>query len=448
MAQLDSSSVKAPTGRQRHEGANRLAIDGGTPVRTVPLPWELPGAHWIGNEELELVSRVIRSRSPFRFYGPEPQHMVDTLEQEWQDRFGHRHALAVSSGTAALSIAMAALEMGPGDEVLVPGYLWVSCVSAVVRAGAIPRIVDIDDTFCMDPNAVERAIGPHTRAALVVHMSGLPGRIQRLAELCRARGIALIEDCAQAAGARSDGTPVGRFGDVAIFSFQLNKNITSGDGGMIVTDDDRLFRRIVALHDLGYPRKAGRLDSTDPDCQLWGVGARMSELSGAMVLAQARKIDQITGAMRRAKWAIRRQLEGTGLVFRDVPDPAGDTGPFMITLLPDGATCQRFVDALKAEGIQGPTGSLVCLTMRDFGLHWYFNIPSLVERRSNSRDGFPWTHPANSFAQGYDYHRGALPHCDSLHDRAMLLSIASNLADDDIADIVTAFRKVEQHVLA
>lgn len=433
-----------------HEHANRLAIEGGHPVRTAPLPWELPGAHWIGDEELELVSRVVRARSPFRFYGPDLQHMVDTLEKEWCAAFGHKHALGVSSGTAALSIAMSALEIGPGDEVLVPGYLWVSCVSAVVRAGAIPRLVDIDDCFTLDPADVERKIGPNTRAALMVHMSGAPGRVADVARICRERGIALIEDCAQTAGASQHGKAVGTFGDIGIFSFQLNKNMTSGDGGMVVTERDDLFRRIVALHDLGYPRnEKGRLDTSDESCQLWGVGARMSELTGAMCLAQMRKLPKITGAMRGSKWRIRDACSDLpGLGFRHVPDPSGDTGPFLLMTLKDEATARSFVDALRAEGIAGPPGSLACLTMREWGMHWYSNIPSLVHKRSDSRDGFPWTHPSNAFGSAYSYALGALAHCDELHARGALLTIASTLSAGDEADIITAIRKVARVVLA
>ncbi|OWT65451.1 DegT/DnrJ/EryC1/StrS family aminotransferase [Candidimonas nitroreducens] len=431
------------------QDADRLAIDGGTPVRNRPLPWEFPGAHWIGEEELDLVTRVVKARSPFRFYGLDAQKMVDTLEQEWCAAFGHRHALGVSSGTAALAIAMWALDLGPGDEVLVPGYMWVSCVSAVVRSGAIPRLVDIDDTFCIDPQDLKRKIGPHTRAVLCVHMSGAPGNIAEIAAICREHKLALVEDCAQAAGGSSQGRAVGRHGDIGIFSFQLNKNMTSGDGGMVVCEDDALFRRIVALHDLGYPRTdAGRLDTTDASTQLWGIGARMSELAGAMALAQMRKLPAIVAAMRGAKWRIREALEGTpGLSFRHVPDPAGDTGATLLMALPDEARARRFVEALRAEGINGPQGSLTCITMREWGLHWYSNIPSLVHRRSNSRDGYPWTHPANAFGQEYDYALGALPRCDDLHARGALMAISSNLGDQDVDDIIRGIRKVARAVL-
>ncbi|UHL65489.1 DegT/DnrJ/EryC1/StrS family aminotransferase [Paralcaligenes sp. KSB-10] len=427
----------------------RLAIDGGQPVRTTPLPWELPGAYWIGEEERELVNRVISARSPFRYYGLDPQKMVDTFENEWCQVYGHRHALGVSSGTAALTIAMSALNIGPGDEVLVPGYLWVSCVSAVVRTGAIPKLIDIDDTFCIDPEDLKRKIGPQSRAVLCVHMSGAPGNIAEIAAICREHKLFLVEDCAQAAGASQNGRAVGRFGDIGIFSFQLNKNMTSGDGGLIVCENDALFRRIVALHDLGYPRnEAGRLDTTVEDCQLWGIGARMSELTGAMVLAQMRKLPKITHAMRSAKWKIRNALKDIpGLGWRHIPDPAGDTGPALLMTLPDEATARRFIDALKAEGIAGPEGSLACITMREWGMHWYSNIPSLVHRRSNSRDGYPWTHPQNAFAAGYDYRHGALAKCDEFHARGALLAIASTLTDQDVDDIITAARKVANSIL-
>lgn len=427
----------------------QLAIDGGTPVRSEPLAWGMPGGNVIGEAELDLVTRVVRAQSPFRFYGPDLQHMVDTLEDEWRQAFSHRHALGVSSGTAALSIAMGALEIGPGDEVLVPGLLWVSIVSAVVRAGAIPRLVDIDDSFCMDPADVERKVGPRTRAVVYAHIAGAPGRIDRVAEICRARGVALIEDCAQAAGAALDGRSVGTFGDVGIFSFQLNKTITSGEGGMVVCERDDLFKRIVAMHDLGYARSdIGRLDTADPDCQLWGIGARMSELAGAMALAQLRKLPGVVTGMRDAKWRIRRSLDDiAGLSFREIVDPSGDSGLNLICVLPDADLCGRFVEALRAEGIVGPMGSDAVVTMAEWGLHWYANIPSLVHKRSNARDGLPWTHPANTFAADYSYELGTLPSCDDFQRRAAILSTACATTSQQVADVTAAFSKVARALL-
>jgi len=427
----------------------QLAIDGGSPVRTKPLPWELPGTHWVGKEELELLTQVANSRSPFRYYGLEPQHMVDRLEAAFRKRLDRAHALGVASGTAALQVAMGALGVGPGDEVLVPGYLWVSCLGAVIRSGAIPRLVDIDETFNMSPADLEAKIGPHAKAVLVVHMSGAPADMPAIMKIARKHGLKVVEDCAQANGASLHGKLAGTFADLAVFSFQANKNMTSGEGGMVVCDDRRLYDRAFALHDLGYARnEQGRLVLDNDQMQLWGIGARMSELTGAMALAQLGKLDKITAAMRRAKWIIREELDGLkGLEFRKVLDPEGDSGPFLITLYPTPELAQRFTAALAAEGIRGAEGSLACIQMEQWGLHWHFNNRSLVNRRSNSPDGFPWTHPANAFAKDYRYDRGVLPRCDDYARRAGLLTIASCLTDRDIRDIVAAFRKVAARVL-
>lgn len=424
--------------------SNRLAIDGGTPVRSTPLPWELPGAYYIDEEEKRLVNQVIDARSPFRFYGLNAQGMVDRLESEWCSTFGHKHALGVNSGSAALHIALAAFGVGPGDEVLVPGYMWVSCMSAIVRTGAIPRLVDIDGSFCMDPADLERKIGPRSKAVLFVNMSGAMGRNDRIAEICRKHNLRLLEDCAQAIGGSLKGRSAGSFGDIGIYSFQLNKNMTSGEGGLLVTDDEDLYKRCAALHDLGYARNAeGRLDPSDDRYQYWGIGSRMSELSGAMALAQMRKVRAITAKMREAKWKIREAIKDIpGIALREIDDPAGDTGPVLITVYPTAEACQRFVEAIRAEGVRGPEGSLTCITMREWGMHWYFNIPSLVKKRSNAKEGFPWTHPANAFAAEYSYAKGQLPVCDAMSERAALLTVASVLKDADIDDIIAAFRKV------
>jgi dTDP-4-amino-4,6-dideoxygalactose transaminase len=428
-----------------------LALDGGVPIRRAPLPAESPGIHWFDEEEIELVTQVIRSRSPFRFYGPDVQHMCDRLEQRFREIYGVNHALAVSSGTEALYISLAAMDVGPGDEVLIPGYLWTSCINAIVRLGAIPRLVDIDDTFDMSPEDLERKIGPHTKAILYVHMSGCAGDVQTIVEIARRHHLLVLEDCAQANGATLHGRPVGTFGDIGILSFQLNKSITGGEGGMIVCNDEHLFRRCFGIHDLGYARdNIGVL--MDTSCEeryhLWGCGSRMSELAGAVLLAQAGKLEKINAAMRSAKWTIRQQLEGIeGLSFRRVVDPEGDTGAFMIYLLKDGDLCQRFTNALRAEGIRGEGYAKPCISMREWGLHWYFNNKSLVDRRSLHSGGWPWTFPQNDFAASYTYGHGALPVCDDYADRGGMLKVPSCLSDGDVQDIVSAYKKVAARLL-
>jgi 8-amino-3,8-dideoxy-alpha-D-manno-octulosonate transaminase len=159
---------------------NKLAIKSGKPVRIEPLPQEWCGAHFIDEKELAAVSRVIKSRSLFRYYGFDLQNEVSKLEKEFASYIGSKHAIAVSSGTGALQVALGALGVGPGDEIILPGYFWVATVGAVVRSGAIPVLVDSDDTFSLDPSKVEAKITPRTKAIIIVHMGGVIGHIKEL----------------------------------------------------------------------------------------------------------------------------------------------------------------------------------------------------------------------------------------------------------------------------
>src|ERR1700734_4108233 len=155
-----------------------LAVNGGTPVRTAPLPLEFPGVHYMDEEEIEAAVRVLRSRSPFRFYGVDLQGEIEAFESEFAAFEGVSHCLALTSGTGALHTALAALGVGPGQEVIVPAYMWVSVVAAVVNLGAIPVLADIDDTFCLDPASVEEKISSRTTGIIVAHMSGAPADVK------------------------------------------------------------------------------------------------------------------------------------------------------------------------------------------------------------------------------------------------------------------------------
>ena len=419
----------------------KLAIEGGTPVRTRPLPQEWCGAHYMDELESDAAARVCKSKTLFRYYGLNLQNEVSKLENEFAAYLGVRHALAVSSGTTALQVALGALGIGPGDEVLVQGYFWVSTVGAVVRSGAIPVLVDSDDTFDMDPQVASKKITPRTKAILVVHMGGVIGRITEIVALARKHNLNVIEDCAQSAGASQNGVKSGAFGDLAIFSFQMNKHMTSGEGGMVVTNDEHLYRRAFAIHDLGYPRNdAGRLVMDDPSLQLWGIGCRMSELTGAVARVQLKKLDRITGAMRSAKLEIKKALAGV-LTFREVPDPDGDAGSFLMTVFPTREQSLAFTAALRAEGVVADKGGLYPIHMDEWGLHIYYNVASLVNKRGISGVS-PWQMTENRASADISYAKGTCPHLDDLISRTMIFCVASILTDADVKDIIAAYRKV------
>jgi len=427
----------APVNRER------LAIDGGRPVRSEPLPLAFPGIHHMGEEELEAAMRPLKGRSPFRYYGIDLRHEVDEFESEFAGFLGVKHALAVSSGTGALQTGLSALGVGPGQEVIVPAYMWVSVAAAVVNQGAIPVLADINDTFCMDPAQLERQITGRTRGVIVVHMSGAPADIKPLRDIARKRGLFLLEDCAQCNGGTVDGQRVGTFGDMAAFSFQMNKNMTSGEGGAVVTNSDRLYRRAFACHDLGYARdEQGRLIFNDPDLCLWGKGYRIDEIRGALLRVQLKKLSRTIGNMRRSKYRIRKALESFSQVrLRRIVDTEGDTGCFLITTYSDAATAQRVNQALRAEGIVTSSQGVSNVVMTEWGLHLYYNIASLVKQTSVDGRGFPWKLAENSSSK-VCYEKGACPVADSLFERSILLPIPSCLTTRDEDDIIHAFEKV------
>ncbi|MCX6899608.1 MAG: DegT/DnrJ/EryC1/StrS family aminotransferase [Verrucomicrobia bacterium] len=419
----------------------KLAIEGGTAVRSRPLPQEWCGAHYMDEQEIEAATRVCKSKTLFRYYGLDLQNEVSKLEQEFATYIGIKYALAVSSGTGALQVALGALGVGPGDEVLIPGYFWVATVGAVVRSGAIPVLVDCDDSFSMDPKDAVRKITPRTKVILVVHMGGVIGRIKDIVALAKQHKLKIIEDSAQANGASQHGVKAGAFGDMAIFSFQMNKHMTSGEGGMVVTNDPHLYRRAFAIHDLGYARnEAGRLVFDDPSLQLWGIGCRMSELTAAVARVQLGKLDRITGAMRSAKNKIKQALAGT-LTFREVPDPKGDAGSFLLTVFPTREQSLKFTEALRAEGIVAAKDGLYPIHMDQWGLHIYYNVASLVNKRGISTVS-PWQLAENRASAGVSYAKGACPHLDDLLSRTMIACVASVLTDTDVQDIIKAYRKV------
>jgi dTDP-4-amino-4,6-dideoxygalactose transaminase len=421
----------------------KLAIEGGKPVRSEPLPLEFPGVHHMDEEEVEAALRVLKSRSPFRYYGVDLQGEVEAFESEFALFLGVKHAIAVNSGTGALHTALSALGVGPGQEVIVPAYMWVSVAAAVVNLGAIPVLADIDETFCIDPAAVQKSITPRTTGMIVVHMSGAPANILELLKVARERGLFLLEDCAQCAGGSVNGKKVGTFGDMGIFSFQMNKNMTSGEGGAIVTNDTRLYDRAFACHDTGYARDAnGRAIFDNLDLCLWGRGYRLDEMRASILRVQLRKLPRIISAMRGSKYRIRKALEKWPQIrFRKIVDPQGDTSCFMISIFPTREVAVQVNRALRAEGIVTSSQGVNNVVMTDWGLHVYFNIPSLVNKTSVDKKGSPWKLLENQGSIA-SYHKGTCPVADSLFERSILLAIPSCLTEQDEEDIVHAFRKV------
>lgn len=417
--------------------------------KSLELPQEWPGALHYSHEEIEAVTRVVKAQSPFRFYGVNFQRETEQLEKEYAEYIGVKYCLAVSHGTAALQCAMAAMQVGPGDEVLLPGYFWVSTVGAVVRAGAIPVLVDVDASFNMDPEDLERKITKRSKAAVMVPMGGVVGQIEKVAEICKKNNILLLEDCAQSNGASQFGKKAGSFGDISIFSFQINKNITAGEGGAVLTNSEVLYKRAFATHDLGYIKKEnGDLDLENNNYQLWGIGVRMSEITACIVRVQLRKLDTITSNMRNFKHELIEVISKyKGISSRHVADPSGDSGGFLKMIFDSPEISYKFRDALLENGIKVKQGGFYPVHMTDWGLHIYFNIPALVQKKSICGHHSVWELQENAFAKDYSYEKGILPVLDNYIERTVLFCIASKLNDNQKLLIKSAFTKTCDQLL-
>ena len=421
------------------KAAPKLAIDGGSPVRQKPLHAGFWGTQYYDNKEKVELTEVLETGRPFRWYGTgnQPPMKVVTFEKEFAARMQTRYALAVTSGTAALQCALAGLEVGPGDEVIMPAWTWHSCFNTVVLAGALPVIAEIDESFNIDPGEIERRITPRTKAIMAVHLQGNPCDMDGVLVVARKHRIRVLEDCAQSVGASYRGKPLGSLGDIAIYSLQLNKTITAGEGGAVVTSDPELFERTARFHDLGTLR--GVHEKWLGKAQLhWfiGSGYRMNEFSGGVLLAQLRKLDTIVADVRANA---RRVYEGIrdlpGIRLRRLPDPEGELGAAVFVGFDTQDQCKRFMEAMKAENVPaGPPAGSVILPIQP-------HIEKKVTLHPN------WPSFTSERGRSIQYGAASCPRTIDILARFAGVAMDPKFTRRDTDDIVAAIRKVYPTVI-
>jgi 8-amino-3,8-dideoxy-alpha-D-manno-octulosonate transaminase len=396
-------------------------------------PSGFPGINWLSTQEEEAVADVIRKGALFRYYGPQSPTHVDQLEEYARTFYDVGHALAVNSGTGALCTAMSALGTGPGTEVIVPAFLWVATVTAVIQSNAVPVLCEVDRSFNMDPDDLEKKITRRTKLIAVVHMAGTPCDMDAIMRVANKHNIPVLEDCAQCNGGSFKGQKVGTFGRVGIYSLQINKNVTAGEGGLLVTNDEKLYTRLIAAHDLGVPWKQGLPDETSEVC-FWGQGRRMGELAGAVANVQLRKLPQVVAHMKASKQRIKNMLgDIKGVSFRRLNDPDGDTGPFLILTFDNESHAVRITQHLTNDGIEN------VFHLSDYGLHIYHNIRSLVDKIPLSPAGNPWSLSQNADSV-YEYSKGTCPTSDDLFERSVIITIPSRLTAEQEQEMTQTIR--------
>jgi len=401
----------------------RLARDGGSPARTRQEQPMFPGGMELGEEEAEAAAHVIRSHNVFRYYGVgDGPHEVAEFEREFASHMGARHALCVNAGSSALICGLIGAGVRPGDEVVVPAYTWNATPNAVLAVRALPVLADVDDSLTLDPEDVERKLTPRTRAILPVHMRGAPADMATLTAIASEHGLVLIEDVCQAAGATFRGRRLGTFGDAGAFSLQFNKIITTGEGGVLITDSDDLLDLAIDVHDCagsvrrgaGLPRFAG-----------WNF--RASEIQGAVARVQLTRLDGLLERMRANQARlVERVSQLPGLRLRTANDEGGDTGICLIAFAERAELAVDAVSALRAEGVEA---------MRIYD-------PAVPDLHV-----YPYWQPVLEAIAEAGHPSPDCPRTLGLLERTIHVDVSPLCDEQDLDEIAFAFEKVAQGIL-
>jgi 8-amino-3,8-dideoxy-alpha-D-manno-octulosonate transaminase len=404
------------------------------PVRDKPLRPGFWGPEFYDEKELRELEDVHRRGAPFRWYGPgsQPPPKVATFEKEFAARMQTRFAVAVTSGTAALETALAALGVGPGDEVILPAWTWHSCFNAIVMAGALPVFAEIDESFNLDPADLETKITPQTKVILAAHLQGNPCDMDWIMDIATRHRLKVLEDCAQSVGASYKGKPLGSMGHIGIYSLQLNKTITAGEGGAVVTSDPALFERAARFHDLGMLRsfhqewlgQTGGEGFVAPHC-------RMDEFRGGVLLAQLRKIDTIVEAVRSRARQVYRGIAGLpGLHLRHLPDPAGEIGTAVFLGFKTKELRDRYMTEMSRQNVPAgpPAGSAI------------LPIYPQIEKKLTVHPA--WPSFLTERGKSIRYGAGCCPKTLDILNRFAGVSLDPKYTAKDIEDIIAAIRKV------
>lgn len=317
----------------------------------------MPGWEIIGEEERHAVNEVFENGAVLFRQGfadiRNNMYKVKDFETAFATYTSVCYTHAVTSGTAALKVALKALKIGPGDEVITQSHTFVATVEAILDCGATPVVTDVDWTLNMDPVDLKRKISSKTKVVIPVHMLGVAARMEEIMAVAREHDLLVLEDAAQACGGTYRGQPLGTIGDAGIFSFDPGKLLTTGEGGMVVTNMETLYRDARAYTDHGHEDNPAFPRGEDTR-SFPGFNYRMMELQGAIGLEQLKKLTASLKKHRANKAALKQAVQaipGHTLRFRDIPDPAGDTGDALVFFLDTPERAKRVANRLMQKGI-------------------------------------------------------------------------------------------------
>lgn len=416
---------------------SKLAINGGPKFRETPFAPQQD----VGEEEIKLLIEVIDSKELSGFLASPGEKFlgglkVRELENLWKDYLSVKHVMAVQSATAGLHAAVAALNLGPGDEVLVPSYSMCASATAIVMHNAIPIFVDIDeDTYCIDPKEIKKAITPNTKAIIVVHLFGYPAELEEIMAIAEEHNLKVIEDNAQGPGAIYKGRYTGTIGHIGVFSFNQNKSITTGEGGLVTTNDDELAKRVQLIRNHGevvvdqYP--------VDNIAGIIGWNYRMTELEAAVGIAQFHKLNKLNDRRVELAEYLTKKLKQFGDIFTSPTISSHSKHvyflyPFKFNAEVAGISRNKFTQAMIAEGMPVGAGYVRPIYLE----------PMYQQLLGYGDKGCPFNCPL--YGKDILYPKGLNPVCERMHFEELLLTPICHypLTEKDIDDFIKAIEKV------
>ncbi len=402
----------------------------------------MPGYEWLGEAEKEHVNEVMNTGVLFRYEFKNERkgvYKVREFEEKFARYTGAVYAHAVTSGSAALKVALAALGVGPGDEVITQGFTFIATFEAIIEAGAVPVPAEIDYTLNLDPLDFERKITDRTKAVIPVHMLGSPARIQEIIDIAKRHNIKVIEDTAQALGAAVGGKKLGTWGDMGTFSFDFYKTLTTGEGGMIITNDRELYVRASEYADHGHdhnPEVSRALEGRN----ILGFNYRMNELQGAVGLGQISKLDEMIQRQQQNQSLIREALESSeGITMREIPENGKDSFTHICFFLPDSQKAEAFHKAIAGKGI-------AAVYFRNNLWHFLPKWEHLIEKKTAWPGPYPFGGPV--YDREIDYSPDMLPKSTEILSRLVVMPVSLQMDEDLIRKIVMELQVTAEEILS
>ena len=398
----------------------------------------MPGFEVFGEEEKKQVLDVFDTGVLFRYEFDQQRqgvYKVKEFEQAFAGYTGAGYAQAVTSGTAALKVALAALGVGTGDEVITQGFTFVATWEAILDIGAIPVFTEVDDTLNMDPADLEKKITDKTKAIIPVHMLGAQARIEEIIAIADRHKISVLEDTAQAAGARINGRHLGTFGSVGTFSFDSVKTMTTGEGGMCITSDEELWRTMSEYHDHGHDHVTNPGGRGGEGRRFIGFNYRMMELQGAMGLAQLAKLDSMIARQKKTKALLKDAASAiAGVNFRNLVDEQGDSATFFAFMLPDKEKALRVNEVLRENGAGA-------INFGDNTWHFYPSWEHLLGGKTLAENNWPFSAHGK---RRVIYDPDGLPKSAELMSRTLVYQVPVKMSEEQLKTTLNALKKAAE----